>query len=177
MSSHPRIRPACPGSVIAPIYPPQPLVPGVLFDRDGVLNVDRGYVHRIEDFEWTPGSQELMASLKEQEIRMAVCTNQSGIGRGLYTEEDFLKVSEWLLEQAPVEAIYYCPHHPDENCPARKPGDLMLLKAMQELALDPARTCFIGDKESDREAAERAGIPFALVKDDSLQGLELPIPV
>ena len=87
-----------------------------------------------------------------------VVTNQSGIGRGLYKEEDFLELSEWLLDQAPLTAITYCPHAPEADCPARKPGIMMLERVDEVLGVDREQSFLVGDKASDMAAAFRFGV-------------------
>src|SRR6267378_4319457 len=108
-------------------------------DRDGVINVDRGYVHRIEDFEFVPGTLQACRELARRGWLLVVATNQSGIGRGLYTAQDFRTVTDWMRSrfeeyQAPLAGVYYCPHHPTEalggnriQCDCRKPQPGMLL--------------------------------------------------
>ncbi|GMV60815.1 MAG: hypothetical protein AMXMBFR72_39010 [Betaproteobacteria bacterium] len=140
-------------------------------DRDGVINVDLGYVVRQEDFHFVPGTLEAARALAERGFALVVITNQSGIARGLYTTEDFEKLTRWMREQfraagAPLAGVYFCPHHPTEgqgqyrvNCTCRKPAPGMLLAAAHELGLDLARSVLFGDKRSDLEAAHAAGVP------------------
>lgn len=144
----------------------------VFFDRDGVLNVDRGYVHRIEDFEWMPGAPEAVARAKVEGKLVIVVTNQSGIGRGYYTEADMHALHAWMnddLERRTgvrFDAIYFCPFHPDAalvryrdpDHPDRKPNPGMLLRAMADFGLDPQHCLMIGDQESDMQAARAAGM-------------------
>ena len=130
----------------------------VFFDRDGVLNVDHGYVARVDDFEWMPGAQDAIRAVRTAGYLAVIITNQSGIGRGYYTEDDFLALTEWMLGQIEVEGIYYCPHSPEENCPARKPGTRMIENAVRDLGIELQGSWLIGDKDSDMEAAERMGI-------------------
>ena len=127
-------------------------------DRDGVLNVDHGYVCRIEDFEWMPGAIDSIAFLRTQGYRIVVATNQSGIGRGLYSEEQFLELSKWMLDQVEIDAICYCPHAPEANCPARKPGTLMFEVIQEHMGLDKEQSFCVGDKDADMLAAARFGI-------------------
>jgi D-glycero-D-manno-heptose 1,7-bisphosphate phosphatase len=133
------------------------------FDRDGVINIDHGYVSKIEDFTFMEGVFPAMRDLAGKGYRLIIITNQSGIGRGYYAEADFQKLTAWMLEQfaendVQIEAVYNCPHHPEENCDCRKPEPGMLLKAIREHDVDPDLSWMVGDKESDMQAAEAAGI-------------------
>ena len=133
-------------------------VPTAFLDRDGVLNVDHGFVSEITNFEWMTGAEAAVKYLKNSGFRVVVATNQSGIGRGLYTEDQFLDLSKWMLDQCEIDAICYCPHSPETNCPARKPGTAMFDSVQLHLGLDRIRSFFVGDKDSDMMAAERFGI-------------------
>lgn len=140
-------------------------------DRDGVINVDLGYVSRREDFQFVAGVFDGARRLHELGFVLVVVTNQSGIGRGLYTEAQFRQLNEWMLARfeaasAPIAATYFCPHHPSEAvepflraCDCRKPAPGMLLRAAGELGLDLSRSMLFGDKETDLLAARAAGIP------------------
>ncbi len=167
----PRIRRGCPGQDGPPLAPRDaPRRPAAFLDRDGVLNVEYGYVHLRENFEWTPGALQALRALKEAGYWVVVVTNQSGIGRGLYTEEEFLALTEWMLGEtdragARIDAVYYCPHHPDEQCPARKPSTGMLERATRDLPIDLKRSFLVGDRPSDAEAAERFGVRAVLLEE------------
>lgn len=140
-------------------------------DRDGVINVDHAYVHEIENFDWVPGVLEAARRLHDAGFELVVVTNQSGIGRGYYTEADFEKLTAWMKARfaeagAPLAGVYFCPHHPEKALPAyrtdcgcRKPEPGMLLKAVEELGLDPERSVMFGDKPGDCTAGKRAGCP------------------
>ena len=139
-------------------------------DRDGVLNEERLYVHRIEDFVLLPGVLEALRRLQAAGYRRVVVTNQAGIARGLYTEMDYEKltahVREYLRsEGVTLDAIEYCPHLPDapvpqyrRACECRKPAPGMLLKAIRALEIDPGSSFMVGDKLSDVQAGRAAGI-------------------
>lgn len=139
-------------------------------DRDGVINVDPGYVHRIEDFEFVAGTLEASRELVRRGWVLVVATNQSGIGRGLYTVQDFHALTDWMrarFEQsgAPLAGVYHCPHHPTDaidgfrtRCDCRKPKPGMLLQAARELSLDLAESILFGDKCEDLLAAQAAGL-------------------
>jgi D-glycero-D-manno-heptose 1,7-bisphosphate phosphatase len=139
-------------------------------DRDGVINVDHGYVHDPDNFELFPGVIEACKSLHEAGYKLIVVTNQAGIGRGYYTTTQFLEFTGWMEKLfrdagAPITATYYCPHHPEMGigqyrrvCEFRKPAPGMLLRAIDEHELDPSGSFFVGDKRSDIEAACSAGV-------------------
>jgi D-glycero-D-manno-heptose 1,7-bisphosphate phosphatase len=148
---------------------------GVLFDRDGVLNVDHGYVGEVERLEWISGARRAVARLNAAGIAVAVVTNQSGVARGYFDLAAVERLhaamqADLAAEGAWLDAVYVCPYladaavaeyaHPDH--PDRKPNPGMILKALADLELDPARTLVIGDKPSDLEAARRAGVQGAL---------------
>lgn len=133
----------------------------LFLDRDGVINVDRGYVYRIEDFEFCEGIFEFCNFFQEKGFLIFMVTNQSGIARGYYTEEDFRVVSAFVLamfseKKIKISKIYHCPHLKDCNCRKPKPG--MLLKAKSEFDIDMQNSFFVGDNLSDMEAGLNAGV-------------------
>ncbi len=142
----------------------------LFLDRDGVINVDRGYVHQICDFEFIEGIFDLAREAFLQNYRLVVITNQAGIGRGFYTEAQFQSLSDWmcncfLIEGAPIDKVYFSPYHPTEalghykqDHPSRKPNPGMFLQAQRELGLDLKQSVMIGDKLSDIQASSTAGI-------------------
>ena len=147
------------------------LKPALFLDRDGVLNEDQGYVHRWEDFRWIPGAKEAVAAFNRAGWLVIVVTNQSGIGRGYYTEDEMHalhgRMQAALAEAgARIDAFYWAPHHPEAaveayrhpDPPDRKPNPGMILRALAEWPIDPARSILVGDKPSDLEAARRAGV-------------------
>ncbi|MDK2797250.1 MAG: D-glycero-D-manno-heptose 1,7-bisphosphate phosphatase [Tepidiphilus sp.] len=145
--------------------------PAVFLDRDGVLNEDRGYVHRWEDFSFLPGAIDALRQLQQQGYLLVVITNQSAVARGLCAEADVLALHErmcaFLREQGiELAGIYYCPHHPQGSvsdyaivCSCRKPEPGMILRAAREHGIDLSRSLLVGDKLSDLEAGRAAGIP------------------
>lgn len=142
----------------------------VILDRDGVVNEDSdAYIKNPQEWHAISGSLEAIAKLNEANIKVAIVTNQSGIARGYYTEETLQKIHEKMLrelsdEGGHVDKIYYCPHHPDEDCSCRKPKPKLLLDAMHFFKTEPEKTIFIGDKWIDYETAKNAGCDFILVK-------------
>ena len=145
-------------------------VPALFLDRDGVVNVDRGYVYKQSEFEFIDGFFDLCRTARNLGYSIFVVTNQSGIGRGYYTEEDFLSLTSWMCEVcsnagAHIDKVYYCPFHPEaslrkyrRNSSFRKPGPAMILQAAAEFDVDLSTSLLIGDKESDIRAAVAAGV-------------------
>ena len=144
-------------------------------DRDGVINFDRGYVYRREDFEFVPGVLKGARELSELGYLLVVATNQSGIGRGLYTTGDFDTLTAWmkaefLAAKAPLSGVYFCPHHPSEgsgpyrcSCDCRKPAPGMLTAAARDLNLDLSASIMFGDSVSDLHAAQSAGVALRVL--------------
>jgi D-glycero-D-manno-heptose 1,7-bisphosphate phosphatase len=139
----------------------------VFFDRDGVLNFDKGYVGKIEQFEWMAGAKAAIARVKALEYFVFVVTNQSGVARGYYTEEDVRSLHDHMQVElgGAVDAFHYCPYLPgapvaayDLDSPLRKPAPGMLVELIDRFGIDCAGSLMIGDKDSDMEAARAAGI-------------------
>jgi D-glycero-D-manno-heptose 1,7-bisphosphate phosphatase len=149
--------------------------PAVFFDRDGVLNRDHGYVHKPEDFDWLPGAKQAIKLANDQGAFVFVVTNQAGIARGFYAEDNVLALHDWMNEQlgavgAHVDAFYYCPHHPhgvrpgyQMVCDCRKPAPGLINKACNDWPVLRQKSFLLGDKTSDLAAAESAGIAGHLV--------------
>ncbi|QSX35101.1 D-glycero-beta-D-manno-heptose 1,7-bisphosphate 7-phosphatase [Shewanella avicenniae] len=147
----------------------------VFLDRDGVINVDSGYVHTIDDFEYVEGVFEACLALKQQGYLLVVVTNQSGIARGLYSEDEFQQLTEWMDwnfadKGVDLDGIYYCPHHPEngvgeykQDCDCRKPKPGMLISAQRFLKIDMSQSVMIGDKADDMRAAIAADIPTRIL--------------
>lgn len=138
-------------------------IKALFLDRDGVINKDLGYVYRIEDFEFMPGIFAALRGFIELGFEIFVVTNQSGIGRKYYTQADFDKLSEYMINEfkaqgVNIKKIYHCPHTPDDNCECRKPKSGMFLKALSEFNIDMKSSIMIGDKQSDIDAASGAGV-------------------
>jgi len=155
---------------------PQTKNKALFLDRDGTINVEKNYVYKIEDFEFIEGIFELIRNYQTQGFLIFIITNQSGIARGYYSEDDFNKLTNWMLNQFKKEGIsiakvYHCPHHPDftEPCDCRKPKPGMLLQAIKEFNIDPETSVLIGDKQRDIFAGKNAGIGTNLVLKDVLR--------
>ena len=142
----------------------------VFLDRDGVINEDHAYIYKIEDFKFIDGVFDACRYFKQLGYKLIVVTNQSGIGRGYYTESDFAVLTDWMKAQfvennCEIDALYYCPYHPEEALPpyriqtdCRKPAPGMLNRGIKEFDLQPSECVMIGDKPTDIKAAEAAGI-------------------
>lgn len=137
----------------------------LFLDRDGVVNVEINYLHKIEDFELMEGIIDVCRMYQEQGYLIIIVTNQSGISRGYYTEEDFARLSGWMVEHfktlgVTITHIYHCPHHEsiDGVCECRKPEPGMFLEARKEYDLDMEHSVMIGDNERDIEASLKAGV-------------------
>ena len=144
--------------------------PALFLDRDGVINLDHGYVYRIDQVAFLPGIFALARAAVARGMALVVVTNQSGIGRGLYTEADFHRLMGWMglefaRQGAPLLAVEFCPDHPEHgrgayrrDSPRRKPGPGMLLDAAAAHGLDLAASVLVGDRASDALAGARAGV-------------------
>lgn len=154
----------------------------VFLDRDGVINLDRAYVHSWDDFEFVPGAVDAMRRLKAAGFALVVVTNQSGLARGKYTEAQYQALTERMRAAlaeagAGVDAVYHCPHHPSGQvpelaraCDCRKPEPGMILQAVKDLGLSLADSFLVGDKPSDIQAARAAGVAKAyLVQSDNAE--------
>ncbi|MCG6202722.1 D-glycero-beta-D-manno-heptose 1,7-bisphosphate 7-phosphatase [Psychromonas antarctica] len=142
----------------------------IFLDRDGVLNVDKGYVSIVDDFEFIEGAIEACKKFKEKDYLLVVITNQSGIARGYFSEQQFNTLTEWMDwsladRGVDLDGIYYCPHHAEKgigefkiDCECRKPKPGMLLSAIEELNIDVSNSILVGDKVSDLQAGIAAGI-------------------
>ena len=142
----------------------------LFLDRDGVINIDQGYVHCREAFHFQEGIFELCRAAQSLGYLLVVVTNQAGIARGYYTESEFLKLTEWMTQQFAeqqirIARVYYCPYHPihgvgEYKCdsPDRKPNPGMLFRARADFNLDLMSSILVGDKLSDIYAAKAAGV-------------------
>jgi D-glycero-D-manno-heptose 1,7-bisphosphate phosphatase len=147
----------------------------LFLDRDGVINQEVGYLYRSDDVRWVDGIFPLCRTALRLGYKLVVITNQSGIARGLYSEADFQVLMEWmraefLAQRAPLDAVYFCPYHPEHGVGLyrrehqdRKPGPGMLLRAARDLSLDLAQSVLVGDRCSDIAAANAAGLRHAFL--------------
>ena len=145
----------------------------VFLDRDGVINTERGFTYRLEDFVILPDVMEVLQLLQQKEYLLVVVTNQSGVAKELYTQNDVEIIHAHLTKELTknnitLSEIYYCIHHPDVcRCICRKPDSLFVEKALARFNIDPKKSYFIGDKERDVEAGEKAGVKGILIKANS----------
>ncbi len=153
----------------------------VFFDRDGVLNKDVGYAHQPEEIEWVEGVGEIIGELTQKGYLVFVVTNQSGVARGMYTEEDVRNLHAWMNDEfakqgGHVEEFFYCPHlvkaavpEYDVDCVCRKPRPGMIIQALSKYQVAREDAILIGDGERDVAAAKRAGIEGYLYTGGNLQ--------
>ena len=135
----------------------------IFLDRDGVINKDINYLHKIDDFEFIDGIFDVCLYFQNLGYKIIIITNQSGISRGYYTESDYQKLTQWMLEQfqyknVNILDVFHCPHGPDSTYDCRKPKPGMLIEAKITHNIDMEKSWMIGDKERDIRASNDAGI-------------------
>lgn len=147
-----------------------PIVKAAFLDRDGVINVDHGYVSNAEKFEFIDGVFAACRHLQNQGYLLVVVTNQSGIGRGYYNESEFWQLTDWMKQKfaendVEIADVFFCPHHPidalppfQRDCQCRKPAPGMLLQAIEKYGISAEQSLMLGDKRSDMQAAAAAGV-------------------
>ncbi len=155
---------------------PPPGRPAVFLDRDGTLNVETHYLHRVEDFAWIPGAPEAVARLNRAGLDVVVVTNQSAVAHGYCEEADVVRLHRHMQESLAehggrIDAFYYCPFHPEgrvaryrASTDRRKPGAGMFREAIRERGIDPTRSFMVGDRNSDIEPARSLGMTTFLVE-------------
>lgn len=154
----------------------------LFLDRDGVINKDHGYVIKSDQFEFTEGIFDLCHHAKQLAYLLVVVTNQAGIGRGYFTEQEFLELTDWMCAAfqargVPIDKVYYCPFHPEQGIGAykldshlRKPAPGMILRAAREYRIDLSHSVLIGDRETDIRAGVAAGVGRNLRYDPYTEG-------
>lgn len=135
----------------------------IFFDRDGVLNEEVGYLYEIEKFKWMAGAIQAVKFCNDKNILTVVVTNQSGIARGFYTDNDVKILHDYMQAElkkfgAHIDAFYYCPHYPDGVCDCRKPRPGMILQAAKDFNIDLKKSFLIGDSPRDIHAGKSAGL-------------------
>lgn len=148
----------------------EPLRKAAFLDRDGVINIDHGYLYQPEQFDFIDGVFDACRHLQNLGYLLIVVTNQSGIARGYYTEHQFALLTSWMKQQfaaqgVKIDGVYYCPHHLEKgqnpyniDCDCRKPQPGMFNQAIREYGIDPAQSMMLGDKAADMQAAAAAGV-------------------
>ena len=158
----------------------------LFLDRDGVINKEKNYLYKIEDFEFIDGVFETTKHFQELGYLIIVITNQAGIARGKYTEEDFDALTQWMKERfkehdVVISEVYHCPHHPNfsKACNCRKPNPGMLLSAKEKFDIDMKNSILVGDKESDIQAGINAGIKknYLITTGHSLTENKFHVPI
>jgi histidinol-phosphate phosphatase family protein len=157
----------------------------VFLDRDGTIAFDVPYCSRTEDFHLIPGAAEAIRTLNQHGFLVVLVTNQSGISRGYFTESTLIEIHqkmEQLLSDsgARIDAIYFCPHHPEDGCKCRKPNIGMIDQAMKDFALELSGSYVIGDAPSDIELAHAIGCKSVLIRDappQAIEGKQIPTHV
>ena len=139
----------------------------IFLDRDGIINVDYSYVYKRENFEFCEGIFETLRYFLSLDYQLFIVTNQSGIGRGYYTKENFENLTSWMLNEfiyrgIKITKVYHCPHSPEVNCKCRKPQIDMFEKAKKEFGINMQNSWMIGDKSSDIQAGINARIPSTI---------------
>ena len=158
------------------------MISAVFLDRDGVINVDHGYVSTWEQFEFLPGASEALRELQDAGYLLIIVSNQSGIGRGYYSERDLHTLNQAIAEHldstlgVTLSGFYHCPHHPTEaegefrqQCDCRKPAPGMIQQAVLDHGIDVKTSLLVGDKDSDIEAGRAAGVARLFKVVDSAQ--------
>jgi rfaE bifunctional protein nucleotidyltransferase chain/domain len=154
-------------------------VKAIFLDRDGTINDNKGgYIYKIKDFEFLPGVIEGLKKLSKTDYFLIVITNQSGIGRGMYSDDDFQKLNKWLLNEVSgegirIDKIYHCPHHPDDKCDCRKPEIGLFLKAVRDFGINLSKSWFIGNSDSDVISGREANIKTIKIGDKVNSSLKL----
>ncbi|WP_107691894.1 D-glycero-alpha-D-manno-heptose-1,7-bisphosphate 7-phosphatase [Campylobacter concisus] len=150
----------------------------LFLDRDGVINIEKNYLYKISEFEFIDGIFDVCRYFQRLDYFIVVITNQAGIARGLYTEDNFIKLNNWMIGEFKsnninITKVYYCPHHPEfgVECECRKPRPGMILRAKAEIGIDLQNSILVGDKISDVEAGINAGIGrnYLITTDSSIK--------
>lgn len=142
----------------------------IFLDRDGTINKDDGYISSPDDFHFLPNAIEALKLMKQTGFLLIIITNQSGIGRNYYTEEDYHKVTDKMIttlkaNNLVIDDCFYCPHSPESNCDCRKPGTGMIEQAIEKWNVDISKSFFIGDKLTDIQAGNACNLETILISD------------
>jgi len=151
----------------------EPEAKAIFLDRDGTINENgAGYIHKIEDFQFKPKAEEALRKLSETDYKIIILSNQSGIGRGYFSEQDLEKFHKQMLaimkeKGIRIDGFYYCPHHPSDNCSCRKPKLGLIKKAVQDFNVNLSKSWMIGNEEKDILTGKRANTKTFLVSEKS----------
>ena len=139
--------------------------PAIFLDRDGTLIKEVNYLSRVEDLEILPNTKKALEMFHSSGFLKIVVTNQSGVGRGLFTAEDVVRINSAMASDLDglIDSVYFCPHSPDDDCKCRKPAAGLIEAAQAEMSIDLSRSWVIGDKAIDVELGSRLGMKTALV--------------
>lgn len=148
----------------------------VFLDRDGVINKDTHYLYKISDFEFQPEIVGTCLYLLKLNYQLIIVTNQSGIARGYYNKEDFYTLNDWMLKKLKQQGVeildvFFCPHGPESDCPCRKPKPGMFINASNKHNIDLKKSWMIGDRSTDIEAANAAGIDNTILFNSDTENL------
>lgn len=140
----------------------------IFLDRDGTINVDHGYVYKFEELEFIQGVESSLKMLQNAGFLLIIITNQSGVGRGYFSEADACKFNQHLIDELQKEAIritdvFMCPHAPEDKCDCRKPSPKLILEAIEKYDIDASASFMLGDKQSDVDCGENAGVASYLI--------------
>lgn len=140
----------------------------VFLDRDGTINIDKGYVYKLEDLEFLPGACNALKAFQDAGFTLIVITNQSGVGRGYYTMKDVEKFNNYLNKKLNslginITDFFICPHKPEDSCNCRKPSPYLINEAIRKYNIDPQKSFMFGDKSSDVQLGENANIQSYLI--------------
>jgi D,D-heptose 1,7-bisphosphate phosphatase len=150
----------------------------VFLDRDGTINVDKGYVHKPKDLEFEIGALEGLRALQNKGFDLVIITNQSGIGRGMFTAQDYSNFmidfyNQLGLYDISIRADYFCPHKPEDSCECRKPKTKLILEAANDLGIDVSQSYAIGDKWADVKMGLDAGCKGAYLLNTGAAGTDV----
>lgn len=153
----------------------------LILDRDGVINVDNKYVHEIDKFIFIKDIFKICKFYQSNDYNIVIATNQSGMGRGYFSEDDFIKLTTWMLSRFKDEGIeigevYFCSHHPNDNCNCRKPRIGMFNEICEDYDIDLKKSIMIGDSKTDYEFSKNCGINNFYYINDIIDDIDnLPI--
>jgi D,D-heptose 1,7-bisphosphate phosphatase len=143
----------------------------IFLDRDGTINVDHGYVYNPDDLHFIDGVEDALLTLQKAGFLLIIITNQSGIGRGYFNEQQATNFNQYLTQQLQkihikIQDTFMCVHAPEDKCQCRKPSPFLVIKAIQKYNIDPKQSFMLGDKQSDVECGLNAGVHSFLIDNE-----------